>query len=151
MPACSVLSVISVLFMFHFCSCYVSYVLFVSFVVCLLYCLSHHLQGRVHDSEPMGGHDSDSTVGPGYFSSIRRGLLCFALLFVFFFFIFCFSFFFSEYLFALLLLCIPIYFLLLCLFLSLFCRSFFSLSVYRRSWRMYVVPVIAQHNGMASY
>ena len=24
-----------------------------------------------------------------------------------------------------------------------------SLSVYRGSWRMYVVPVIAQHNGMA--
>ena len=54
----------------------VSFVLFL-FFVCLLYCLSHHLQGRVHDSDPMGGHDSDSSVGPGYFSSTRRGFLLF--------------------------------------------------------------------------
>ena len=44
----------------------VSFVLFL-FFVCLLYCLSHHLQGRVHDSDPMGGHDSDSSLGPGIF------------------------------------------------------------------------------------
>ena len=31
----------------------------------------------------------------------------------------------------------------------LLCLSFFSLSVYRGSWRMYVVLVIAQQNGMA--
>ena len=69
-PACLVLSVVSViLFMFYFCFlflCYNRFALFVSFV-CLLYCVSHHLQGRVHDSDPMGGHDSDSCVGPGYF------------------------------------------------------------------------------------
>ena len=64
----SVLPILSVLFMFCFC---------VSFVACLLYCLSHHVQGRVHDSDPMGGHDSDSTVGPGYFSYTRRGFLLF--------------------------------------------------------------------------
>ena len=60
----------------------------------LLYCLSHHLQGRVDDSDSMEGYDSDSTVGPGYFSSTRRGCLCFALpwsQFVFFRSIFCFS------------------------------------------------------------
>ena len=28
------------------------------------------------------------------------------------------------------------------------CLHFFCLSVYRGSWRMYVVPVIAQHTGM---
>ena len=28
----------------------------------------------------MGGHDSDSSVGPGYFSSTRRGLLLFSFL-----------------------------------------------------------------------
>ena len=46
--------------------------MFVSFGFFLLLCwLSHHLQGRVHDSDPMGGDDSDSTVvgpaGPGVF------------------------------------------------------------------------------------
>ena len=30
-----------------------------------------------------------------------------------------------------------------------FSAFFFSLSVYRGSWRMYIVPVIAQHNEMA--
>ena len=60
----------------------------------LSYCLSHHLQGTVHDSDPIRGHDSDSTaVGPGYFSSTRRGFLCSS-----------FDGFFLEYLFASLLL-----------------------------------------------
>ena len=64
------------------CFKYYSIDLSVSFVVvCLLHCLSHHLQGRVHDSDPMGGHDSDPSVGPGYVSSTRRGVsfLFFAL------------------------------------------------------------------------
>ena len=41
-------------------------------------------------------------------------------------------------------------FFFIVIFLLLFlCLSFFF--VYRGSWRMYVVPVIAQHNGMALY
>ena len=55
---------------------YVSFVLFLSFVVCLLYCLSHHLQRRVHDSDPMGGHDSDSSVGPGYNAQLPVSQFC---------------------------------------------------------------------------
>ena len=55
--------------------------LFVSFVVSLLYCLSHHLQWRVHDTDPMGGHDSDSFVGPGYFFVHPSGFSC---LFIYF-------------------------------------------------------------------
>ena len=41
------------------------HVTFVCFGVSWLYGLSHHIQGRVHDGDPMGGHDSDSVVGPG--------------------------------------------------------------------------------------
>ena len=44
--------------MFYFC---------VSFVACLWYCLSHHVQGRVHDTDPVRGHGIDSSVGGGYF------------------------------------------------------------------------------------
>ena len=47
--------------MFYYCFLLLCDVFFVSFVVFLLYCLSHHLQGRVHDYDPMGGHDSDSS------------------------------------------------------------------------------------------
>ena len=39
--------------------------------------LSHYLQGRVHVSDPMGGHDGDSTVGPGIF--LPLAVICFAL------------------------------------------------------------------------
>ena len=118
---------------------------------CLLYYLSNHLQGRVHDSALMGGHDSDSTVGPGYFLSTRRCFLCS-------------SFDFFGVFASLLLRFLPIYFLFFCvfffsldfilcfIFLFVFLSlSFFSFSVSRGSWRIYVVFVIAQHNDMALY
>ena len=64
------------------CFKYYSIDLSVSFVVvCLLHCLSHHLQGRVHDSDPMGGHDSDSSVGPGYFFFHPSGFSCLSIFF----------------------------------------------------------------------
>ena len=49
-----------------------------------MHCLSHHLQGRVRDSDPMRGHGSDSSVGPGYFFFHPSGFLVFLfyLLFV---------------------------------------------------------------------
>ena len=79
----------SVLFCFIFVPCFhvidISIVSFVSFAVAsLLYCLSHHLKERVHDSDPMGRDDSDSSVGPGIFSFTRRVFLVFlfSLLFV---------------------------------------------------------------------
>ena len=47
---------------------YFRFVLFRFFCCLVSYCLSHHLQGRVRDSDPMEGGDSGSTVGPaGYF------------------------------------------------------------------------------------
>ena len=63
-PACGlVLSVLSVLIMlFFFSYSYVSLVLFLLFVVLPV----ASPPGKVHDSDPMGVHDSDSPVGPGY-------------------------------------------------------------------------------------
>ena len=58
------------------------FVLFVCLFCFLLYCLSHHLKGRVHDSVPMRGHESVSTCRPGVFFFNPSG----SLLFVWFFF-----------------------------------------------------------------
>ena len=82
------------------------YVCFFSFFCCLLYCLSHHLKGRVHDSDPIGGYDRGSTVSPGY-SSTRQCFLCSS-----------FDFFQSMCFFALALSPdLPMYFLFFCLFI----------------------------------
>ena len=116
-PACLVLSVLPVYFFFLRSITYVIslWFCFVSSFRCLLSCLSHHLQGRVHDSDPMGEHGSDSTLSPGYFSStvgVFFSVLFFALCLISF----------SEYVFAsLLLLCLPIQttcFSFVCLFRS---------------------------------
>ena len=48
--------------LFFFSYSYVSLVLFLLFVVLPV----ASPPGKVHDSDPMGGHDSDSPVGPGY-------------------------------------------------------------------------------------
>ena len=64
----------------------------------------------------------------------------------------------SPYIFPFLLLFLFIFtllnlmFIFICVLFLVFLRPCFcSLSVYRGSWRMYVVPVVAQHNGMALY
>ena len=53
-------------------------------VFCFLQYLWYHLQRMVYDSDQRGGHDSDPSVGPGYFSLTREGVsfLFFSLLFV---------------------------------------------------------------------
>ena len=60
----------SLFFRFFFIFMVVLFCFFVLFVVLPV----TSLQGRVHDSDPMGGggDDSDWSVGPGYFSSTRR-------------------------------------------------------------------------------
>ena len=141
-----VLPILSVLFMFCFC---------VSFVACLLYCLSHHVQGRVHDTDPVRGHGSDSSVGPGYYF-FHPSRFSFLLLRS----IWC-SISFSGYLFpsiALLALSLYVYIPFPSVWLFLWVRvsyfifkfyqgillfvflflSLFPLAVYRRSWRVHV-------------
>ena len=64
-----------------FC-CFVPYFVFVWVYIFLLYFLSHHLQGRVHDNDLMRGHDNNSTtVGLGYVSSTRPCFLALRLIF----------------------------------------------------------------------
>ena len=137
--------------LFYFCFLFFMLVLF-CFFCCLLYCLSHHPRGRVHDSYPMGGYDSDSSVGPGFFSSTRRGVLFFSFLCSLF------DFFFGVFICFFVLALSPYKFLFFCLFVSLIycvilvylysiyfyffvllCLSFFSLSVCRGSWPMHIV------------
>ena len=130
-------------FIFYFVSYYARFVLFLLFVVFLLYFLLHHLHGRVHGSDPMGVHGSDSTVGPGYFSSTRRGFLCFSFdLFRCIHFLLCCCSLYNSCSFVCLF-TFPISFFSFIYLLCFFFLSFLSLSVYRGNWRMYVVPVYA--------
>ena len=98
-------------------------------------------------------------LNPGYFSPTRRGYRFVFLLFDYFFFgVFTclFALALSPYIFRFILF---VHFFILLLWSILFllnyfvflCLSFFPVSVYRGSWRMYVVPVKAQHKGMALY
>ena len=96
-----------------------------------MYCLSHHLQGRVHDSDPMGGTIAMLLCRPG-FSSTRRCSLCSS-----------FAFLRSVAYASLLLVCRPKHFIFSSFFVWLF--FFFTLPfffpsppVYRGSWRIYI-------------
>ena len=94
---------------FWFIVCYFMFLLFLLLFVVLS-------QGRVDDSDPTGGHDSDSTAaGPGCFSSTRR---CFLRSSFDFFGVFT----------SLLLLCLPVYTSYsVCSFLFYFILFYFSL------------------------
>ena len=158
----SVVGVASLLVSFNFVGSfclifYVSFALFLSFVVC---CTACRITSR-------GGF---TTV-----TRWRRGIFLppVGVFFSFFFFsLLFFWFFFGLFVCLFALALSPVYFLFFCAFLSFvtslfnfhfyfyffvfrfLCVSFFlffSLSVYRGSWRMYVVPAIAQHNGMPLY
>ena len=64
-PACCfVQSVLSVLIMFYFRFLFLCQFCFVCFF-CLLVLPVASPPGRVHDSDPMGGHDRDSPIDPG--------------------------------------------------------------------------------------
>ena len=76
-PACCfVLSVLSVLIFFFFCFILLCQFCFVCFF-CLLVLPVASPPGRVHDSDPMGGHDSDPPVGPGYNIQLPVSQFCY--------------------------------------------------------------------------
>ena len=103
-------------FVGSFCFLLVLFLFFVSLVsfFCLLYCLSHHLHERVHESD-------STAVGPGYFSSTRRGFRFFSVLFVCLWVCFCFVLFFGVFTCIFALVVFP------CLCSLLWCTFFFSL------------------------
>ena len=92
--------------------------------------LSHYLQARVHVSDPMGGHDGDSTVGPGNFSSTRCYLFC--SLFVFFRVFACLLLLFVSLNFSLSFVCLCVCFLLrFILFILFLCFFIFHFSIFQ--------------------
>ena len=150
-PTNLVLSVLSVLLLFHVLSlfCFVLFYFFFAVVCCTACCITSRGGTR---RRPDGGARQRFYCKPGVFSFHPSVFLCSS--FDVFRIICFFALALSPYIYILFF-CLLIYlyvtsFYLILLFVFL-CRCFFSLSVYRGSWRMCVVPTVAQLNDMALY